>query len=62
MLFELPRFSPENQNKYPVNSVCWSDKVEGGVLFVGGGVLVVALFRGGGGRGQKNRMVGVKFA
>ena len=53
MLFELPSFSPENQNKYPVNSVCWSDKVEGGVLFVGGGVLVVALFRGGGGRGAK---------
>ena len=60
ILFELPSFSPENQKEYPLNSVCWSDKVGGGVLLVGGGVLVVALFSGGG--GQKNRMVGMKFA
>ena len=52
ILFELPSFSPENQKKYPLNSVCWSDKVGGGVLFVGGGVLVVALFSGRGEEGK----------
>ena len=46
ILFELPSFSPENQKEYPLNSVCWSDKVGGGVLLVEGGVLVVALLRG----------------
>ena len=44
-----------------INSVCWSDKVEGGVLFMG--VVVVALFtRWEGGGEQKDRMVRVKFA
>ena len=61
ILFELPSFTPENQKRYPLNSVCWSDKVESGLLLVG--VLVVALLKGGSGsEGQMNRMLGVKLA
>ena len=47
-LFELPRFSPENQNRYP-----FFDKVEGVVLLVGG-VLIVALFKEGWGSNEQN--------